>query len=339
MKYFLLFLSLCCVAPSGYTQSYDPTYIRNLKYRMLAGYLSETRDISIYLRPEKLISPDANEELLLKNSPNIFSGLMIQAENASYFWASTLPQSSADINRYGKQQSTMSRASYTGRQLTMVFNYVKNEGFYDYNYIKHPDFAGDTIRFRRHQGTMMEWIGGEMNYYPGGHRLCIGIPSYFGERQLKTGFTLGSRLVLNQVHLKNGNTSFFRDSLTGKHPELQVKRLQGHSLGFALTPALNLVCFKNMFCYLEASAGIGLNASKTANRSRGSMRARFELPQSKIAVGVNSDRFLLALYYTNINQTLRLNGFSMNAGLNNFGFIVGLRFNQPKYRYLKWDTL
>lgn len=330
------FLLILCGANS---QSYNREYIKNLKYRLLLSYVSETRELNSLITPDKKFDLNKKEALNLRNSPNIYSGLLLQTGNLSFYWASTLPQSQSDIQKFGKQSANLSKVSIIAGPVLINFNYVNQKGLYDDNYLKHPEFTGDTMKYRRHNALGLKWISTELNYYPGREKMCLGVPAYFGERQLKSKFTMGSRLAHNFIRLDNDGRSFFRDSFALNNPEFNLSYIKNNTVSFALTPAVYLVSKNKMFLYAEASMGYGVGKTVTDKNSKNNKRGQFEFPQAKVAVGINSDRFLAGVYYTYLNQNIKVSSMTVGNLLGNWGFILGIRINQYKCRFLKWDTI
>lgn len=320
-------------------QGSDKEYVKNLKYRLLFSYISETRDLSTTLRPAKEFDPDASEKLMLKNSPSILSGFLFQADNIAYYWAAAVPQTAADKDRYGSQRSFITKGSILLDALLINVNYVNQGGFYDQNYLKHPEFAGDTVSFRRHNGTRLRWTSVDFMHYPGKRQAALGVPFYFGERQLKSKFFWGSRLAFNQVRLTNRDGALFRDSLRLQYESLQMAAIRNRAFSYALTPSAYLVAKKKLFLFMDASFGFAVGNTVINNQKRFRPGFRFEIPQAKIASGINTDRFLIALYYTYLDQTFKTRDITVGNVVGNFGFIAGFRFNQWRYRKLSWDTV
>lgn len=323
----------------GFGQSYDKEYIKNLKYRLLVSYIIESRDININFQLNNKLDPQKKESLLLKNSPNILSGFLFQTNNVSFLWTATTPQNKQEINKYGKQKSVISKGAIIIPNFLLNFSYIENKGFYDQNYLKHPDFEGDTVLFRRHNSSNLRWFSSDINYYYDNKKFSIGVPSYFGERQLKSRFTWGIRSSYNNILLNNRNKSFFRDSLVNQNSELNLSRLSFNSFNLALTPSLYLVSKKSLFLYFDLSFGASIGINQTNLENKRSVKTQLEIPQAKIAFGLNKDRFLVSMYYNYLNQTIKLNNLMVGTILNNYGFIIGWRINQYKYRFLNWETL
>lgn len=330
----LLFTNLTSMA-----QTYDRRYIKNLKFRLLITNISEVRTIDTYLIPNRPMDSLGKESLLLKNSPNTLSGFMLQSNNISVYLTSSLPQRQADIDNFGRQTSSIIKAAFLFKGLLSNFTYIEHKGFYDYNYSKHPDFPGDTIPFRRHNASGLRWIGFDISYYKGNRKFCVGIPSYFGERQLKSRFTLGSRIAYNNLRLNNNGKPYFRDSISGQLPELRAASFTYNGFSFSLTPSVYLVAAKTFFCFVDASVGLGVGKLNESNLYTTKLLVQPEIPQAKIAGGIHTDRFLMGLYYTYLNQSFRTETLTIGNILGSYGFVIGIRINPYKYRYLKWDTL
>lgn len=314
-------------------QTYDKTYIKNLKYRLLVSTIGEVRELNSYFLLHKNLDPKGNESLLLANSPSVMSGFMLQTNNASIYLTSSTPQNEKEVEKFGKQQSTILKFSYLNGGVYSNLNYIEQKGLYDKNYLKHPEFTNDTVLYRRHQTVGLKWISYDISFFSGAGKFCVGVPSFFGERQLKSRFTAGTRLAYNFVRFTNENKAFFRDSLTALHPELNTANYKYQGMSMAFTPSLYLVAKKILFCYLEGSVGFGFG------KSASKYSFQFEIPQAKVVSGIHFDRFLCAVYYTYLNQSFKTNNLTIGNLLNNYGIIIGFRINQYKYRHLKWDTI
>lgn len=321
------------------SQSYNRDYVKNLKYRLLISCISETRELNSLIMPAKKFDAEGKEALNLRNSPNVYSGFLFQTGNVSCYWAASAPQSKTDMEKFGKQSANLSKVSFLSGPLLFNFNYVNQKGLYDDNYIKHPEFEGDTQKFRRHNTASFRWISADFSYYPASDKMCLGVPAYFGERQLKSKFSLGYCFSYNFTNFFNNGKSFFRDTFIGKNPELNVISIRNNVVSFAVTPTLYLVSKSKLFFYTEASMGFGIGQAVLNYNNKKPATGQFELPQAKVATGINSDRFLAGVYYTYLNRTIKAGNMTIGNILGNWGFILGFRFNQYKYRYLKWDTI
>ena len=320
-------------------QSYDKNYKKNLKYRLLVSYISETRDLTTWLELNKKIDPAGKEKARLRNSPNLLSGFMFQADNIAYYWAAALPQTTAEIEKYGRQKSFITKGSILIDALLINVNYVNQLGFYDQNYLNHPEIKGDTVSYRRHNNTKLVWTSVDLNYYPAQRQSCLGVPFYFGERQLKSKFFMGSRLAYNNIKLNSGQGSLFRDSVHAEDASLQFASLRYTGLSLAAVPSLYLVAKKKWFIFFDAALGVAVGATKTNVNQSFKPLLQLEIPQAKVASGINTDRFLLALYYTYLNQSFQSGNLKVGNVLGNFGFLIGLRINQWRYRHLNWETI
>lgn len=333
MKTPLILIITCISVKLCLAQTYDKKYVKNLKFRLLASMIGEVREINSYFLLNKSLDPKGKESLLLANSPSAISGFMFQANNSSFLLTSSVAQTENDIEKFGKQKSTILKFSYLNGGLYSNLNYIEQKGFYDKNYLNHPEFANDTLLFRRHQSVGLKWIGYDVSFYPGSNKFCLGMASFFGERQLKSRFAWGTRLAYNFVRFKNDNKAFFRDSIISVFPELSTSNYTYNGISMAVTPSLYLVSKKFLFCYLDGSFGFGLG------RSASKLSFQFEIPQAKVVTGIHFDRFLFAVYYTYLNQSFKTKNVTIGNLLNNYGVILGFRINQYKYRNLKWDTI
>ena len=324
---------------AGMAQSYDPAYIQNLKYRLLVSYIAETREVNTYLQPDKNLDPEGKEKLVLKNSPSVLSGFLFQAENISFYWAAPVPQTQAEKDKFGLSKSNILRFSVLADAWLFNFSSVKTTGFYDDNYAKHPEFPGDTLRYRRHGETSLNWRSMDIQYYPGYKKFCVGVPAFFGERQLKSRFTLGYRMAHNRITLDNGNKRFFRDSIYTDIRNLSASRYSYRGISLGLNPSLYLVVFKRLFIFMDASFGYGIGRSRVNTEEREARSGIFEMPAAKVAAGYQGTRFLLGFYYSYLNQSMKLDHLMIGNILHTPGFIAGFRINQWKYRKLGWETI
>lgn len=322
-----------------YGQHLDNRYIKNLKYRFLISSVSEVREVNSLFLVNKALVPSGKEDLALKHSPSLLSGLLLQANNVSLYLVAPTPQSQAEIDRVGKQSTSIFRASAIHRSLIANFNYVSNIGFYDANYVDHPEFPSDTVLFRRHNSTALEWYGIDVNYYLGREKFAIGLPHYYGERQLRSRFTMAIRLAYDHAASNNGGRAFFRDSSAALSPELASTSLTYRGGLVAVTPSAYLVAWEQLFCHVEVSAGLGVGQLLLGGADHRRLRARFEVPQARLALGVNTDRFVLSLYYTYLNRSIASGDLTVSNLISSYGLVLGIRLNQHKYRGLGWDTI
>lgn len=335
----ILLVCACTINISLSAQTYDREYVKNLKYRLLISYVSETRDLMTYMRPSAAIDPDRREEVLLKNSPSILSGFMFQNNNSSIQWVTTLPQTEEDIKRYGEQSATFTQISLQPGDFFLDLHHVRNKGFYDQNYLAHPEFEGDTVLYRRHDHAHLDWVYGEIFYFRGARRFCIGLPSYFGERQLKSRATLGARLGFSRMRLSNDDRSFFRDALSEAHAGLAASSYFTDHISLSATPAVYLVARKKLFLYAELSLGWALGRTRTNQDDSYTPLLQLELPQAKLVSGWNSDRLVAAVYWTYLNQTFQTPDVLVGSILSRYGLIIGYRINPLRYARLSWETI
>jgi Domain of unknown function (DUF4421) len=329
---------LTIILPSfASAQYYKKKYIRDLRYRLLLSYFQEYRGVDFNINTNTKLDSTGKENLRLLSSANLYSGLLIQTNNASLYLASTTPQSDADIKKFGKQNSTLFKIAFVKNSISTSLNCIKSEGLYDKNYALHPEFAGDTIAYRRYNGAKVTWINFDINYYKNHRQFAIGMPTYFGLRQLKSKFSLGGRFSFNQLSIDNRGNSFFRDTLTKKNTDFAISKLKYTGVNFSITPSVHIVAFKKMFLYADLSFGadIGNVKSSLQNKTDSKFYANAAISQAKIIVGYHTDRFITALYYTFINQSFKTNQFIAGATYNNFGFIIGYRINL--YKNLPWE--
>jgi hypothetical protein len=327
-------VSLAC-----HSQHEEKRYVKNLKYRLLISSVAEVREVNSLFMVNKALVPSGNEDLALYHSPSLLSGLLIQANNASLYLVAPAPQSQSQVDREGKQSTTIFRASAIHRGLLANFNYVSNTGFYDANYLDHPEFIGDTVLFRRHNSTAIEWYSVDVNYYFGRDKFAIGLPHYFGERQLRSRFTVAMRLAYDQAGSDNGGRAYFRDSTAALSPDLATTSLSYRGALLALSPSAYLVARERFFCHVEVSAGLGVGQLLLSNERERRLRARFEVPQARIAMGINTDRFVLSMHYTYVNRSMDSGDLAISNFLSSYGLLLGFRMNQHKYRRLSWDTI
>lgn len=324
---------------TGMSQSYDPSFIQNHKHRLLFSYVAETREVNTFMQADKNLDPDGKERLLLKNSPSVLSGFLFQAENFSFYWAAPVPQTKAEINKFGTSKSNILRFSVLADAWLFNYSSVKTTGFYDDNYLLHPEFPGDTLRYRRHSLSNLNWLSMDINYYPGYKKFCVGVPAFFGERQLKSRFTLGYRFAYNRLTLDNVGKAFFRDSVFTDIRNLNASRYGYRGFSMGLSPSVYLVILKRFFLFMDASFGYGLGRSRVDLHEREARKGQFEIPAARIAGGYQGKRFLLAFHYSYLNQTIKLDQLLIGNVLHTPGFIIGYRINQWKYRKLGWETI
>ena len=335
----LAFLLATITGLACHGQQQGKRYIKNLKYRLLISSVSEVREVNSLFLVNQALVPSGKEDLALKHSPSLLSGLLLQANNVSLYLVAPTPQSQSQIDRVGKQSTSIFRASAIHRGLLANFNYVSNTGFYDANYLDHPELPGDTVLFRRHNSTSLEWYGVDVSYYLGRDKFAIGLPHYYGERQLRSRCTMAIRLAYDHAESDNGGRAFFRDSTAARSPELAATSLSYRGGLLAVTPSAYLVAYERFFCLVEVSAGLGVGQLRLGGEGDRQLRARFEVPQARLALGVNTDRFVLSMYYTYLNRSMVSGDLTVSNLLSSYGMVFGIRINQYKYRRLSWDTI
>jgi Domain of unknown function (DUF4421) len=331
---FLLTLVLPCFANAQY---YNKKYIRDLRYRLLLSYFQEYRSVGFNVNPDKKFDSTGKENLGLSSSANLYSGLLIQTNNASLYLASTTPQTDVDIKKFGKQSSGLFKIAFVKNSIATSLSCIKSEGLYDKNYTLHPEFAGDTVAYRRYNGAKVTWINFDINYYKNHRQFAIGMPTYFGLRQLKSKFSLGGRFSFNQLSIDNKGNSFFRDTLTKKFADFAVSKFKYTGVNLSLTPSVHVVAFKKLFLYADLSLGVDIGNVKSSlqNKTDSKFYVNAAIAQAKTIVGYHTDRFITSIYYTFINQSFKTNQFIAGATYNNFGFIIGYRINL--YKNLPWQ--
>jgi hypothetical protein len=329
---------LMLIQPSfANAQYYNKKYVKDLRYRLLLSYFQEYRSVGFNANPDKKFDSTGKENLQLSSSANLYSGLLIQTNNASLYLANTTPQSDADIKKFGKQNSILFKIAFVKNSISTSLNCIKSEGLYDKNYAMHPEFAGDTVAYRRYNGAKITWINFDVNYYKNHRQFAIGMPTYFGLRQLKSKFSLGGRFAFNQLSIDNKGNSFFRDTLTKKFSDLAVSKFNYTGINLSVTPSVHVVAFKKIFLYADVSLGtdIGNVKSSLLNKTESKFYANAAIAQAKAIVGYHTDRFITSIYYTFINQSFKTNQFIAGATYNSFGFIIGYRINL--YKNLPWE--
>jgi Domain of unknown function (DUF4421) len=338
MKCFKIFFLLLFVLPFvANAQYYDKSYIKDLRFRLLLSYFQENRNIDLNFKPNTNLGVADKENLLLSTSSNLYSGLLVQTNFSSLYLASTLPQTTSDIKKFGTQSSKIYKIDYVQNAVSLSFNYVRNNGFYDKNYALHPEFANDTLTYRRHNSTSFQWINFDVNYYKNHKQFAIGMPTYFGLRQLKTKFSLGGKFAYNYIKIDNDNRSFFRDNVSLVNAELNSSKYVYNGVNFSVSPSLHLVAFKKMFLYTDLSVGLDLGFTKSESETQKTSKpyVNIAFPQAKIILGYQSNRFITSLYYTFSNQTIKTDAVTIGSTYNSFGFIIGYRFNL--YKNLPWE--
>ncbi len=328
----LMILPIICKA-----QYYDKKYVKDLRYRLLLSYFQEYRSIEFKLNPNKTIDITGKENLSLSSSANLFSGILIQTNNSSLYLAGSAPQTDAEINKFGKQNSKIFKIAIAQNSIFTSFNYIKNTGLYDKNYKTHPEFIGDTLSYRRYNGTNLTWINFDINYYKNHRRFAIGMPTYYGLRQLKSKFSLAGRFCYNYLDINNGGQSFFRDTLVNKYNHLSTSKYTYNGVNFSIWPSLHLVAFKKLFLYTDVSLGLdaGNTKSKQINNTESTPYFNVALAQAKVVAGYNGDRFIASIYYSFLNQSVKTKYVTAGTTYHNFGFNIGYRINI--YKNLPWE--
>ena len=92
-----------------------------------------------------------------------------------------------------------------------------------------------------------------------------------------------------------------------------------------------------MFLYTDLSVGLnfGITKSDSEKQNISKSSVNVAIPQAKIILGYQSNRFITSLYYTFSNQTIKTDATTIGSTYNSFGFIIGYRFNL--YKNLPWE--
>jgi Domain of unknown function (DUF4421) len=333
-KYYLLFF---CIPFWCSAQYYDKKYVKDLRYRLLLSYFQERRAIDINLLPNSALDTDGKAKLKLSSAANLYSGLLVQTNNSSLYLARTIPQTEGDIKKFGQQDAKIFKVAISKNAIYASLYYINNTGFYDKTYSNHPEFAGDTVSFRRHGNMNLKWLNISVNYYDQHRKFAIGMPTYFGLRQLRTKFTWAARLAYNSLKMDNGEQLFFSSTSAFSPTELSIQKYIYKGINASLVPSFHAVALKKIFLFMDAAIGFDLgkitSQLKSSQTSNG--YSNISISQVNVVLGYHGDRFLTSLYYSLLNQSLKTKILTTNTVYNNFGFIIGYRINI--YKNLPWE--
>jgi hypothetical protein len=338
MRFLKIYLIVLISLPKLLTaQYYDKKYVKDLRYRLLISYFQEYRSTEWAIKPIKRLDSTGNEGLRLASSANLFSGLLIQTNNSSLYLAATTPQTEVDKQKFGEQTASVFKIAIAERAVYTSFSIIKNKGFYDKYYNQHPDFLKDTLSYRRQNTSQATWINFDISYYKNNRRFAIGMPTYFGLRQLKSNVSLGGRLSYTYLKLENNTNYFFRDSLTKYKKELGISKLHYQGINLSVAPSAHLVAMKKIFLSADLSLGLDIGNVKTKSElsNNSKVYANLSLSQAKFITGYHGDRFITAVYYTFINQGFKTSYLTAGSTYHTFGFIMGFRINV--YKNLPWE--
>jgi hypothetical protein len=239
---FLYLILLCSQSLNG--QYYDKKYVRDLRHRLFIAYFQEYRSLDFNINPNAQLDQLGKEKLRLSSASNLFSGILIQGNSGSLYLAKSTPQTPADISRFGKQKTDIYKVSFVKRAFVFSANYIKNRGFYDKNYLLHPEFVNDSNSFKRYNDGQLTWLNIDVGYYKNHRQFAIGLPNNYGLRQLKTKAAIGSSLSFNSIELNNKNKTLFRDSLSLSQQDAAWKKINYNGFTFSLIPGIHLVAMK-----------------------------------------------------------------------------------------------
>jgi hypothetical protein len=333
-KYHLLFFCLPFFCSAQY---YDKKYVKDLRYRLLLSYFQERRAIDINVSPNLSSDSASKAKLQLSSSSNLFSGLLIQTNNSSLYLAKSAPQSENDIKKFGKQDSKIFKAAISKNAIYASLYYINNIGFYDKAYGNHPEFIGDTISYRRHKDLNFTWFNISLNYYDQHRQFAIGMPTYFGLRQLKSKFTWAARLAYNSFKIDNGNNTIFGNSINTSTNDLSILKYAYRGLNVSFVPSFHLIAFKKLFLFSDAAIGFDLGkvTSNLKTKEISNRYSNVSISQANVVIGYHNDRFITSVYYSFLNQALKTKVMTTNTVYHNFGFIIGIRINI--YKNLPWE--
>jgi hypothetical protein len=312
-------------------QYYDTSYVKELTNRVLISYFQEYRSMEINVSPKKIIDSTGKESLKLSSTSTLFSGFLIQYKAFSIYIAGNSAQTNDNKLKYGLQNSTIWKISALYKAFFTNFNYIKYKGFYDENFYEHAYHKLDGLPYSRYQNLNTTWINFDLKYYPGYKKFSQGIPTWFGLRQTKSKFSIGYKFSYNYLKLNNQYAPLFNTQLINNNKIYGLYSSSYNGFNVSAAPSLYLVAFKKLFFYIDGWVGldVGYNHLQGMSFAENKVTARIVVPEFRTAFGFQNNRWITAIYYSFINQSLSNQNLNISINYNNFGVIIGYRFYAP----------
>lgn len=312
-------------------QYYDTNYVDNLSHKIFLAYFQEYSNSTLHISPVPAIDAGETETLLLQSDINLFSGLLLQYKSTSIYIAGNTPQTTESIAKFGVQSYQNWSINYNKSGLFAKINSVRQTGFSDANFESHTFYDSTETSFQRYQNLSTNWLSFDFKFYPGYRQFAQGIPSWFGLIQKKSKFSFGYKIAYNYLKINNDETALFSDSLAVANDLYTLNQSVYNGVTLAVAPSIYLVAKARYFAYADVWAGVDLNRTKLRGATFASRKfgVGFVLPEFRLALGYQNQRWLFALYNSYTNQQFQSEGLNTNLAYNKFGIIIGLRFHSP----------
>lgn len=332
-RYYLFpLLLLACLSQATAQSQWDTAFVKDYTSRILWSYFQEYKSISVQVSPRAQLDPEGTETLLLQSGNNLYSGALIQYKGIALYLAGSLPQSEADREQFGRQRSNVWKLNVQFPALGWRMHRVHYQGFYDMNFEQHAFAAIEDERpFERYQNMELTWFGTDVKHYPAYRRFAQGLPENFNLHQLRSKFALGYRAGYNHLRLNNQEKPLFGPSLQAQDSSFSLYRYAYTGSNLSVGPSFYLAGRSGLFLYADIWMGVdgGFYNAKGQNYQRRNFRVNLALPEMRVALGWQSRRYLIALYYLFQNQHFRTEPMQLSHTLHSFGFIIGFRSNSP----------
>lgn len=325
----ILLVTLLCYSVVQ-AQYYDTCYVKNIQNKVLVSYFQEYRGIDIKLTPDKSIDSLGKESLQLSSSSPLYSGFLIQYKGISIYLAGNTAQTPQSKNQFGTQNSNIWKISMLYKAIFANFNSIRYDGFYDKNFKNHHYFKQDSLPYNRYQSMRTIWRNVDVKYYPSYKKFAQGIPSSYGLRQTKSKVSMGYKVCYNYLKTRN-NKALFSDSLSQLHNTFTTSSSTYHGINVSAAPSLYLVAFKKLFFYADAWAGLDIGSNKIQGKSfkESKTTLAFVVPEVRTVLGFQTNQWIVAAYYSYLNQSFNNQWIKTTINYNTFGALVGYRFYSP----------
>ncbi|MCU0437352.1 MAG: DUF4421 domain-containing protein [Raineya sp.] len=329
---YLLFLGII-FSNTLWAQYYDTLYTKDLKNRIMVSYFQEYKTFELNIIPNKSIDSTGREALKLKSDATLYAGFAFQFKKISFALASTLPQTDSSKIKYGNQSSRNLGFSYQTNGLALSATYITQKGFYDENFQKHQfaqqENPNSFARFNNMQAT---WIKIDAKYYPEYKKFAIGLPSNFGIKQIKSKFSWAYRASINYLkYNQKDKKALFDQPLQAQDTQFGIFAGEYYGFNFSVSPSFYLADKQGWFLYGDVWLGgdFGKNSLQNATQTNIVWRYAIVVPETKIMMGYQGDRFVGMFHYSFVNQSFNNNKMDNSIYYHTFSLILGYRFYAP----------
>jgi|JI8StandDraft_2_1071088.scaffolds.fasta_scaffold49970_2 hypothetical protein len=332
-KYIYLLLFGNIISNALQAQYYDTLYIKDLKNRIMVSYFQEYKTFELNIIPNGSIDSTGREDLKLKSDATLYTGFGLQFKNLSVTLASTLPQTDSSKIKFGNQSSRNLGFSYQKNGWALAGTYITQNGFYDENFQKHEFAQQENLNsFARFNNMQATWIRIDARYYPEYKKFAIGLPSNFGVKQIKSKFSWAYRASVNYMkYNQKDRKALFDQPLQAKDEQFGVFAGEYYGFNFSVSPSFYLADKEGWFLYGDVWLGgdFGKNTLENATKKNVVWQYAIVVPETKVMMGYQGDRFVGILHYSFVNQSFNNSKMTNSVYYHTFSLILGYRFYAP----------